>query len=91
MQEKSVFFQIRTPTKKNGRYIAGDSLWDLQKDIQEFLDLGYSYFFIDEATNLIDFQQGAEILSDILALQGAKIVLSGTDSLCLDCRNQLNY
>ena len=83
-RKKSVFFQIRTPTKKNGRYIAGDSLWDLQKDIQEFLDLGYSYFFIDEATNLIDFQQGAEILSDILALQGAKIVLSGTDSLCLD-------
>lgn len=52
--------------------------------MKEHMNSGRKYFFIDEATNLLDFNQGAEILLDIIALQGAKIVLYGTDSLCLD-------
>ena len=81
---KVVFFQVRRPREKDGRVVSGDSLWDLKSDMEEFLEQGRGYFFVDEATNLLDFQEGAEVLSDVVALQGAKIVLSGTDSLCLD-------
>lgn len=83
-RKKAVFFQISKPRKKNDQILSGDSLWDLLKEMREYLHSGYKYFFVDEATNLLDFNQGAEILSDIIALQGAKIILSGTDSLCLD-------
>ncbi|MBQ7617827.1 MAG: hypothetical protein IJS50_03035 [Desulfovibrio sp.] len=43
-RKKCVFFQIRKPKKKDERFISGDSLWDLQKDMQDFIDQGYSYF-----------------------------------------------
>ena len=56
----------------------------MQHDIEHLLKAGKKYFYIDEATRLLDFQRGADVLADVLALCGAKIILSGTDSLCLD-------
>ena len=58
-----------------------DDLGNLNKDLRELKKLGYKYIFIDEATLMEDFIEGAALLSDIYAATGMKIVLSGTDSL----------
>ena len=42
---------------------------------------GYQYVFIDEVTLLKDFIDSASLFSDIYAMMGMKIVMSGTDSL----------
>lgn len=42
---------------------------------------GYRYVFLDEATLMEDFIQGAALFADVFAACGMKIVLSGTDPL----------
>ncbi|MBP5632810.1 MAG: AAA family ATPase [Clostridia bacterium] len=69
---------------KSAAYIqvtAKNSIADLNSDMKLLETNGYKYIFIDEVTMLQDFIEGAALLSDIYAAAGAKIVLSGTDSL----------
>lgn len=58
-----------------------DTMSDLSEDIRELARFGYQYVFLDEVTLLDDFIDSASLFSDIFAMQGIKIVLSGTDSL----------
>lgn len=59
----------------------GNSLADVNRDLQYLEKNGYRYVFIDEVTLLNDFIQGAALFSDVFAASGMKIVFSGTDSL----------
>ncbi len=54
---------------------------DINADLKYLFNNGYKYVFIDEATLIEDFIDGAALFSDIFAVSGMKIVLSGTDSL----------
>lgn len=58
-----------------------DSMTNLNHDLKLLSGLGYQYVFIDEVTLLKDFIDGASLFSDVYAMFGMKIVLSGTDSL----------
>ena len=58
-----------------------DTMSDLSADIRELSRRGYRFVFLDEVTLLDDFIDSASLFSDIFAMQGMKIVLSGTDSL----------
>ena len=69
--KKTAFMQIRT----------GDTLADVNSDLKKLQANGFKYIFIDEVTLLEDFIESAAIFSDIYAMSGMKIVLSGTDSL----------
>lgn len=53
----------------------------LNSDLRILSDNGYKYVFIDEITLMSDFIDSASLLSDVYAMGGMKIVLSGTDSL----------
>lgn len=53
----------------------------VMRDVQKLKDAGYKYIFIDEVTLMEDFIDSASVFSDIYAIMGMKIVLSGTDSL----------
>lgn len=59
----------------------GVGLADVNHDLKLLLDKGFHYVFIDEATLMKDFIDGAALFSDVFATCGMKIVLSGTDSL----------
>ncbi len=61
--------------------LRGKGLSELNEDLRLLLNLDYKYIFIDEATAMDDFIEGAALLSDIYAASGMKIILSGTDSL----------
>lgn len=71
MRSKAVFIQIQN----------SKTLDDVNQDLKYLEASGYRYVFIDEATLLDDFIEGAALLSDVFAASGMKIVLSGTDSL----------
>lgn len=58
-----------------------DTISSINKDIKKLEKAGYKYLFIDEATLMEDFIDGAALFSDVYAATGMKIVLSGTDSL----------
>lgn len=58
-----------------------DTFADLNKDLRLLHDNGIRYVFIDEVTLMKDFIDSSALLSDIYAVMGMKIVLSGTDSL----------
>ncbi len=58
-----------------------DSFAALDGDLQALAARGYRYIFIDEVTLLPDFIDISSVFSDIYAMMGIKIVLSGTDSL----------
>ena len=58
-----------------------DAMSDLSHDLRELAKRDYRYIFLDEVTLLEDFIDSASMFSDIFAMQGMKIVLSGTDSL----------
>lgn len=58
-----------------------DNMAMLNRDLRKLINDNYKYIFIDEATLLADFIDSASLLSDVYALSGVKIVLSGTDSL----------
>lgn len=69
--QKTAFLQI---SSKN-------TLADVNADMKQLRSDGYRYVFVDEATLMEDFVEGAALFSDIFASTGMKIVLSGTDSL----------
>ena len=58
-----------------------DRFADINADLKTLRSMGYQYAFLDEITLMEDFIDCASILSDIYAMQGMKIILSGTDSL----------
>lgn len=58
-----------------------DTLASINRDVKALQKLGIRYLFIDEATLMEDFIDGAALFSDVYAACGMKIVLSGTDSL----------
>ena len=58
-----------------------DTMADMDRDLEKLWNQGYRYVFIDEVTLLDDFIDSASMFSDIYAMSGMKIVLSGTDSL----------
>lgn len=58
-----------------------DNMANLNHDLKLLFGLGYQFVFIDEVTLLKDFIDGASLFSDVYAMFGMKIVLSGTDSL----------
>lgn len=59
----------------------GEDMGMLNQDLKKLVSRGYKYIFLDEITLLDDFIDSAALLSDIYAMQGIKIVMSGTDSL----------
>ena len=60
---------------------SNDTLASLNHDLKILMEREYKYIFIDEATYMSDFIEGASLLSDIFVANGMKIVLSGMDSL----------
>ncbi len=58
-----------------------DTMGMLNRDLKKLAARGYRYVFLDEVTLLEDFIDSASLFSDIYAMQGMKIVMSGTDSL----------
>lgn len=58
-----------------------DTMAMLNRDLKKLSVRGYKYIFLDEVTLLEDFIDSAALFSDIYAMQGMKIVMSGTDSL----------
>lgn len=68
---KAVYIKLR-PT---------DEMDMVARDLDQLQKEGYQYIFLDEVTLMKDFIDSAALLSDIYAMMGMKIVLSGTDSL----------
>lgn len=60
-----------------------DTMAMLNRDLRKLELSGIKYVFIDEVTLISDFIDSASILSDVYAMTGMKIILSGTDSLGL--------
>lgn len=58
-----------------------DTMAMMNRDFKKLAARGYKYIFLDEVTLLEDFIDSAALFSDIYAMQGMKIVMSGTDSL----------
>ena len=58
-----------------------NSIEDLNADLKTANKAGFKYILIDEITLIDKFIDNAALLSDVYAVQGIKIVLSGTDSL----------
>lgn len=58
-----------------------NTIEELNADLKLANKLNYKYVFIDEITLIEKFIDNAALLSDVYAVQGMKIVLSGTDSL----------
>lgn len=58
-----------------------DNMSKLTKDLDVLNKNRCKYVFIDEITLMEDFINTAAVLSDIFAMMGMKIVVSGTDSL----------
>ena len=69
--EQTAYIKIKTT----------DNMSKLTKDLNLLYKNGFRYIFIDEATLMDDFINTAALLSDIFAVMGMKIVVSGTDSL----------
>lgn len=70
-QSHAVYIKARTT----------DTMADLDADLDTLWKQGYRYVFIDEITLLEDFIDSASMFSDVYAMMGMKIILSGTDSL----------
>ena len=60
---------------------SGNTLADINTDLRALRDAGFGTVFVDEATLMDDFVEGAALFSDVYAAGGMHIVLSGTDSL----------
>lgn len=69
--DKAAFIQVKP----------GVTLGDINSDLKWLTSKEYQFVFIDEITLAEDFIEGAALLSDIYAVSGTKIVVSGTDSL----------
>lgn len=68
---RAAFIQIKS----------GDTLSDINGDLNLLESLGFRYVFLDEVTMIEDFIEGAALFSDIYASSGMKIVMTGSDSL----------
>lgn len=56
--------------------------WKLYNKLEELIEKGYKFFFIDEITYANGFQETGESLANILVkYKNARIVITGTDSL----------
>ena len=60
---------------------ADSTMRDVRFLMRDLYEKGYRYFFVDEATAPKDFIGSASLYSDIYAQSGAKVLLSGKDSL----------
>lgn len=69
--EKTVYIKARVD----------NTMGDMNHDLRLLKNEGCQYVFIDEVTLLKDFIDSASIFSDIFAMMGMRVVLSGTDSL----------
>lgn len=79
-----IFQAIEDLPKEKTAYIkimGSNSMADLNRDLKILSENGFEYVFIDEVTLMRDFIDSASLLSDVYAMFGLKIVLSGTDSL----------
>lgn len=63
--------------------LTSDNMGMLGRDLKRLSAAGIKYVFIDEVTLMSDFITSASLLSDVYAMLGMKLVLSGTDSLGL--------
>lgn len=54
---------------------------ELRQAMEDLYDKGVRNFFLDEITEVTDFQKYGNTFSDYFAAKGAKIVIAGTDSL----------
>lgn len=70
-KEQTAYIKVKTT----------DNMSKLTKDLDVLNKNGCKYVFIDEITLMEDFINTAAVLSDIFAMMGMKIVVSGTDSL----------
>ena len=70
-REKAVYIKTRVT----------DRMADVSRDLKSLRTMGCRYVFLDEVTLMEDFIDSASLLSDIYAMQGMKVFLSGTDSL----------
>ena len=59
----------------------GETLDEVAHKLDALEKVGIRFVFIDEVTLAADFIDGASLFSDVYAMSGMKIVLSGTDSL----------
>ncbi|MCQ2248292.1 MAG: AAA family ATPase [Treponema sp.] len=81
---KQLVLGMNETERKKTLYIkvtSENTLDQLNADLKLANKLGYSFIFIDEITLIDRFIDNAALLSDVYAVQGMKIVLSGTDSL----------
>ena len=81
---KQLVLDMNETERKKALYIKATSentLDQLNADLKLANKLGYTFIFIDEITLIERFIDNAALLSDVYAVQGMKIVLSGTDSL----------
>lgn len=63
------------------KIMGSNTMAELNADLRILSKQGREYVFIDEITLMKDFIDSASLLSDVYAMFGMKIVLSGTDSL----------
>lgn len=63
------------------KIMSTDNMAKLNRDLKVLQNAGFKYIFIDEVTLMEDFIDSASLFSDVYAMNGMKIVLSGTDSL----------
>ena len=61
--------------------LAGNNLGQLRRDLLRLQKAGFTSIFVDEVTLLDDFIDSAALFSDVFAMEGMRIVLTGTDSL----------
>ena len=54
---------------------------EVRQVMENLYDKGICNFFLDEITEVTDFQKYGNTLSDYFSAKGAKIVIAGTDSL----------
>ena len=81
---KQLVLAMNEEEQKSAIYIKAsteNTIEELNADLKIANKLKYKYVFIDEITLIEKFIDNAALLSDVYAVQGMKIVLSGTDSL----------
>ena len=81
---KQLVLAMSEEEQKSAIYIKAsteNTIEELNVDLKLANKLKYKYVLIDEITLIEKFIDNAALLSDVYAVQGMKIVLSGTDSL----------
>ena len=81
---KQLVLAMNEEEQKSAIYIKAsteNTIEELNADLKLANKLNYKYVLIDEITLIEKFIDNAALLSDVYAVQGMKIVLSGTDSL----------